>query len=247
MFKKTVAIATMALLAMPAIGQAANNNKLRWDLSEPTCVPLNVSTGAKDVHVGSNNVHVPGISAPKVCLTSDTKLNGTPTVTAYDNCGTTCFAVRVADINASADLKVELSYNEDNVSKSITIDPDPIDVGRDLEEVCISNYDAGMPDPCMIHLTSPSDLKAKGGLRQAALRWTPGGETYGRSVQTTYEVWRSTGTDLEAFEMVAEGLTETSFTDTGLSRRASYNYFVVAVDAEGNRSGGSNLAQATTT
>lgn len=247
MFKKTVAIVTMALLAIPAAGHAAGKAKLKWDLSEPTCVPLNVSTGAKDVHVGSNNVHVPGISNPQVCLTSDTKVNGTPTVTAYDDCGTACFAVRVADINASADLKVELTYKEDGVSKSVAVDPDPIDVGRDLEEVCISNYDVGAPDPCVITLTSPSDLKAKGGLRQASLQWAPGGEAYGRNVEMTYEVWRSTGTEFEAFEMIAEGVMETRFIDTGLARRTTYNYFVVAVDAEGNRSGGSNLAQATTT
>lgn len=246
MFKKTVAIITMALLAIPAVGLAANK-KMKWDLSDPMCVPLPVSTGAKDIHVGSNHIHLPGRSDPKVCLTSDSKLTGTPTVTAYQNCGSTCFAVRVADINAAADLKVELTYNEDGKPQSIGVDPDPVDLSRDLEEVCISNHDSGTPDPCVISLTSPSSLKAKGGPRQVALRWSPGGEAYGRSVQTTYEVWRGTGTELEAFELIAEGVTETSFLDTGLQRGSTYSYFVVAVDADGNRSGGSNMAQATTT
>lgn len=247
MLKKTVAIVTMALLPIPAASLAATNKKIGWDPSEPICTPLPVSVGEQNIHIGGTHYRLPGRSDLKACVTSDSKVNGTPTVTPYSTCGTTCFAARVADIHAYEDLNVELTYKEDGQPKSIAINPDPIDVGRDLEEVCISNHDAGTPDPCLIHLTSPSDLTAKGGRREASLRWTPGGEAYGRNVETTYEVWRGTGTELEAFELVAEGLTETRFLDTGLARRATYNYFVVAVDAEDNRSGGSNLAQATTT
>jgi hypothetical protein len=245
-FKKTVAIVTMALVAMPAAGQAASKKDMAWDASEPICVPVAVSTGTQNIHVGSHSFHVPGIRDPKVCLTSDTKLNGTPTVTPYSNCGILCFALRVTDFNISEDLRVELSYQTDGKSQTVSLHPDPIDVGRDLEEVCVSNHDPGTPDPCVITLTSPTDLKVKGGKRQLSLNWTPAGEAYGRNVQTTYEVWRSMGTELATFEMIASGVTETSFLDTGLARRTTYSYFVVAVDAEDNRSGGSNVARATT-
>ena len=247
MFKKTVAIVTMALLAIPAASLAATQNDFRWDGTEPICTPLPVSLGEQDIHIGSTHYRLPGRTNFKACVTSDSKVDGTPTVTPYSSCGTTCFAVRVADISAYKDLNVEVTYQEDGQSKSIGVDPEPIDVGRELEEVCISNHDAGTPDPCLVHLTSPSNLKAKGAKRQVSLRWTPGGEAYGRNVQTTYEVWRGTGTELEAFEMIAAGVTEPAFLDSGLARRAGYSYFVVAVDADGNRSGGSNVAQGTTT
>ena len=247
MFKKTVAIVTMALLAIPAAALAANQDNIGWDGSEPICTPLPVSLGEVNIHVGTTQYRLPGRTNFKACVTSDSKVDGTPTVTPYSACGTACFAVRVADISAYNDLNVQITYLEDGESKSIGVDPDPIDVGRELEEVCISNHDAGTPDPCLVHLTSPSDLKAKGAKRQVSLRWTAGGEAYGRNVQTTYEVWRGTGSELEAFEKIAEGVTETTFLDTGVARRTTYSYFVVAVDADGNRSGGSNMAQGTTT
>lgn len=247
MFKKTVAIIAMALLAIPAVGQAASKKSQGWNPGDALCVPIPISTSAKDVHVGTTHVHVAGRNEAKVCVISDSKLNGTPTVTPYNNCGTGCFAVRVADINVSADLKVELTYKEDGEPKSISYDPDPIDLGRDLEEICVSNHDAGTPDPCVITLTSPNSLKAKGGPGEVSLRWSPGGEAYEREVQATYEIWRGTGSELDTFEKIAEGVAETRFLDSGLARKTTYSYFVVAVDAEGNRSGGSNMASATTT
>ncbi|MDP9067051.1 MAG: fibronectin type III domain-containing protein [Actinomycetota bacterium] len=246
MFKKTVAIITMALLAVPAVGYAAAGNSKKSNGPEPVCVPLPVSTDAKDIHIGTTHIHVPGLKDIRGCVTANEKVSGTPTVTSYSNCGSACFAVRVADVNASADLKVELLYKEDGTQKSVAVDPDPVDVARDVEEVCISNHAAGTPDPCVVTLTSPSNLKAKGGSKQVALRWSAAGEAYGRQVSTTYEVWRSTTGELDSFEMIAEQVTDTSFLDTALARRTTYSYFVVAVDESGNRSGGSNVATATT-
>lgn len=247
MFKKGVAIVTMALLAIPAVGQAASKKNQGSAPGDTLCVPIPLSTSAKDIHIGPNHIHLAGRSEPKACVTSDSKITGTPTVTPYNNCGTGCFALRVADISVSADLKVELTYKEDGEPKSISYDPDPVDLGRDVEEVCVSNHDAGTPDPCVTTLTSPSSLEARGAKRQVSLRWAPGGEAYGRDVETTYEVWRGTGSELETFEKIAEGVTDTRFLDTGLARKTTYSYFVVAVDGEGNRSGGSNIASATTT
>ena len=245
MQKKLVAAVTVAVVMLPVMGHAAGRRQIE-NRTERVCAALPVGTGAKNIHVGPNRVHVPGLDGIKACAEFDVKLNGTPTVTPYDNCGTGCFAVRVADIRAYQDMKVELVYREDAKQKSVTVDPDPTDVTRDLEEVCISNHDVDAPDPCVITLTSPSDLQAKGQQQQVALKWTPAGEAYGRSVSTTYEVWRNTTDDLESFEMVAEGLSDTRFVDAGLQRKSNYSYYVVAVDENGNRSGGSNIATATT-
>ncbi len=246
MHKKVFAIITMALLVVPAVGNAAGTRKSAGSNPNEVCVRLPVSTDAKDIHVGGNNIHVPGLSKIRACAVSDVKLNGTPTVTRYDNCGSACFAVRVADVQAYADLKVDVRYREDKTEKSVPVDPEPIDVTRDLEEVCISNYDPDAPNPCVITITSPSDLKAKGGVRQVALRWSAAEEAYGRSVTTTYQVWRNTRTDLDTFEMVADGVTDTKFVDSGLRRNTAYSYYVVAVDENDNRSGGSNVATAKT-
>ncbi len=245
MHKKLIAALTMAVVIVPAVGHAAGRTNT-GRAPERACASLPVSTGATNIHVGPHHVRVPGLDSIKACVEWDVALTGTPTITPYENCGTACFAVRVADIRAYQDMKVELVYREDAKQKSVSVDPDPTDVTRDLEEVCISNHDVDAPDPCVITLTSPSDLQAKGQQQQVALKWTPAGEAYGRSVNTTYELWRNTTEELESFEMVAEGLTDTRFVDTGLERKSSYSYYVVAVDDNGNRSGGSNIATATT-
>ena len=243
MFKKTVAFVTTALLVAPGAGVASERT---MKVPNPLCVPLPVSTSAKDIHVGEEHVHLAGRTNIRVCATTDHQVGGTPTVTAYDNCGTGCFAARVADVSAAADLKVEVLYKEDDEDKAVAVDPDPIGLGRETEEICISNHDAGTPDPCTIHLTSPSDLRATGGAKQVTLRWKPGGEAYGRDVVVTYEVWRSTTTELDTFEMVGAGVERPAFVDTGLTKKTRYWYFVVAVDENGNRSCGSNAAEATT-
>lgn len=246
MYKKGLAIITMALLVVPAVGNVAAARKGASGQTDELCVALPVGSDPKEIHVGPNHVHVPGLSAIQACLASDVNLNGTPTVTPYPNCGTACFAVRVADIRAYTDLKVEVRYREDQVERSIGVDPDPVDVTRDLEEVCISNHGVDAPDPCVVTITSPSGLKAKGGVRQVALSWSAAQEAYGRKMTATYQLWRNTSTDVETFEMIAEDIAGTKFVDSGLSRKTTYSYYVVAVDENGNRSGGSDIATATT-
>lgn len=243
MLRKTFVLVLTALLVAPGAVLAAGRDLNRPDTM---CVPVPISTSAKDAHVGSLHLHLAGRSDIRACVTTAHEVGGTPTVTAYENCGSACFAVRVSDLSAAADVKVELLYTEDGEAKSVPVDPEPVGLGQDTEEVCISNHDAGTPDPCVINLTSPSELRADGGAKQVSLRWKPGGEAYGRSVTTTYEIWRSTTTELESFEMVASGVTTTDFMDTGLTKKTAYSYFVVAVDEDGNRSAGSNMARATT-
>lgn len=244
MRRKVLITGLVALMLVPVAAFASGKE------ARPTttmCVPLPISTDAKDVHVGDEHVHLPGRTEPKVCTTLDNEVSGTPTVTRYDNCGNSCFAVRVSDVRAYSDVKVEITHKEDGKEQRVVVDPEPVDLVRDIEEICISNHSAGTPDPCVLTITSPSDLKAKGGSGQVALRWTAAREAYGRSVSTTYELWRNAASnDLESFELIAEDLTETSFLDSGLERKTTYSYYVVAVDDNGNRSGGSNVATVTT-
>ncbi len=245
MVKKLVGLVVIGLLLTPAAAWGAKKNE-GGSGSTITCVPLPVATGAVDIHVGDQHYHVPARSEPKVCVTLDNQVQGTPTVTRYDNCGDTCFAVRVADVRAYSDVKVEITHKEDGQQQSVALDPDPINLTKEVDEVCISNHSPGSPDPCVMTITSPSNLKAKGGTKQVSLSWTEAREAYGRDLETTYELWRSTSEDLETFEQVATSTT-TSFVDSGLAKKTTYYYFVVAVDGNGNRSGGSNMASATTT
>lgn len=242
MTRKLLGIAVIGLLMTPISASGAIRDVAR----STTCLPLPVSTDAKDIHVGNQHYHVPGRTDVKVCTTVDHDVKGTPTLTPYENCGSACFAVRVSDVRAYADVAVELSYKEDGMPKSIPVDPSPVDLGRDIDEVCISNHSAATPDPCVVNILSPTDLRAQGGAKQVALRWSAAKESYGRAVvEPSYEVWRNTSEDLETFELVATTQT-VNFTDIGLRKKTTYWYFIVAVDKEGNRSGGSNLASATT-
>jgi len=243
MARRALGIVLVGMLMLPiaasagVIGGSADTTTM--------CVPLPISTDAKDIHIGDKHIHVPGRTDPKVCVTLDHEVQGTPTVTRYDSCGNSCFAVRVSDVRAYADVKVEVTYKEDGQPMSVPVDPDPIDLTREVDEICVSNHSAGTPDPCVFTITSPSDLRAKGGVRQVNLRWNAAEEAYGRDLDTSYEVWRSTSEDLETFEPVATSV-ETRFVDSDLAKQTTYYYFVVAVDQKGNRSGGSNLASATT-
>lgn len=242
MVKKLVGIAVVGFLLMPVAAWGANKSRAE---NTTTCVPLPVATDAKDIHVGGHHYHVAARSDINVCVTLDNQVQGTPTVTRYDNCGNTCFAVRVADVRAYSDVKVEVTHKEDGNAQSIGVDPNPIDLTGDIDEVCVSSHSAGSPDPCVMTITSPSDLRAKGGSKQVSLTWTEAKEAYGRDLETTYELWRSTSEELETFEQVATSST-TSFVDSGLKKKTTYYYFVVAVDENGKRSGGSNMASATT-
>lgn len=243
MVRKLLVITVIGSLMVPVA--AAGAVRERSERKTTMCVPLPVATSAKDIHVGSQHYHVPGRTELKVCVKVDADVQGTPTVTPYSNCGNVCFAVRVSDVRAYSDVGVELSWKEDGEPKSVPVDPPPVDLTRDVDEVCISNHDAGTPDPCVITILSPSDLQAQGEQRQVALTWSAAKESYGRQLDLSYEIWRNTDEELEGFEQIATSTT-TRFVDMGLARRTTYWYFVVAVDEEGRRSAGSNLAAATT-
>lgn len=73
------------------------------------------------------------------------------------------------------------------------------------------------------------------------LRWNPPPPTAGSTV-VSYEIYRSQ--EDGAFEKLASGVTTPSYIDGAVSSGRTYNYFVRAVDTQGNASPPSNQASA---
>lgn len=89
--------------------------------------------------------------------------------------------------------------------------------------------------------TSPADLTATAGKRKVSLSWTASTDSGGSGL-AGYEIWRSTsaaGTFLKIATTAS-----TSYANSGLTRGATYWYYVVAYDRAANRSAPSNTASA---
>jgi hypothetical protein len=213
------------------------------DEEQTTCAPVPVSIDSKDIHLLDRTIHVGGRSKIKVCATTEVQADATPTITFFKNCGDACFAVRMARVQAYENLKVEITWNEDGQSNSMQVDPDPLDLSKEVGDVCVSNHAEGTPDPCIVTLVSPSNLTAKAGRGRVALSWSPASESYGRTSGLQYEIWMSETGAPDSFIQIATSPT-TSLVDKGLTRGTQRYYFVVAFDSSGNRSGGSNVASA---
>ena len=237
---KKAAVTLAGLAAAASLIPAAAFGRTPDD-EQRVCVPVPVTVDSKDIHAGGQTIHVGGRSQIKVCAITDIRVDATPTITFFKNCGSACFAVRMAKVDAYEDLRVELTWREDGVNYSTTVDPDPLDLSKELDDICVSNYSDGSPDPCVVSLTSPSGLTAKAGRGRIALTWSPASETYGRTSNLQYEIWASDTGDADTFSQIATA-PSTSFVDKGLARGTQRYYYVVAFDSNGNRSGGSNVA-----
>jgi hypothetical protein len=156
-----------------------------------------------------------------------------------------CFSARLSGVTVSEDFRVELRFTQDSEVKIIQIDPDPVGLDRPLDEICVSYHDPAAPDPCLVSIGSPSDLQAKGRVGRVALAWTESSETYGRTVELTYEIYRSVTGEADSFSLIGT-TSEPKFVDRGLGSGQQLWYFVAAVDAQGNRSAGSDTATART-
>lgn len=229
-------IAAASLIPAAAFGRTP-------DEKQQTCAPVPVSIDSKDVHALGRTIHVSGRSDIKVCATSEVRADATPTITFFKNCGDACFAVRMARVQAYEDLKVEITWREDGKANSQTVDPDPIDLSKEIGDTCVSNHAPGTADPCVVSLVSPSNLAAKAGRSKIGMKWSPASETYGRTSGLQYEIWVSETGAPDTFTHLTS-TASTSFTETSLPRGTQRYYFVVAYDSDGNRSGGSNVASA---
>ena len=241
MGKKAAAIVAGLVVAASFIPAAAAFGSP--DPQQTTCAPVPASVDAKDVHVGSQTVHVGSRSQIKVCATTDVRVNVTPTITFFKSCGDPCFAVRMARVEAYQDLEVELTWHEDGADQATTVDPDATDLSKDVGDICVSNHADGTADPCVVTLVSPSNLTARGRRGRINLSWTAASEAYGRTTGLQYEVWMSETGAPDSFALVGKTAT-TKFAEPALARGTQHYYYVVAFDSDGNRSGGSNVATA---
>lgn len=187
---------------------------------------------------------VPAISNIQVCVTSDTIAEVVPVVTNQAACGSPCFTVEIAGLNVEETLALKIDLSLDGQMQEIALNPatigvDPANSGR----LCVIGV--GTPDPCTDRVLPPTNLAAAPGRRgkagQVALNWSPATST--QSTIAGYQIWRSSSNEPGTFEAVGTS-TSTSFVDTGLNKGASYWYYVVAWDGNGNYSPASNTASA---
>jgi chitodextrinase len=87
---------------------------------------------------------------------------------------------------------------------------------------------------------APTGLIATAGPGSVSLDWADNSEPD----LASYSLYRST-TSGGGYSLVAEGLTSSQYSDTGLSGGTTYYYVVTAKDTSGNESGDSNEASAT--
>lgn len=209
------------------------------------CVEIPVDTPVVDLVAAGQRVKVPSKGNPSLCVRWDSKVAGTPTITYFKNCGDVCAAVRLEDIEVSQDIAMRVRYEDDGKEQSIALHPDPVNVTQAGQETCIAVYAPDKPSPCDVLITAPSDLTASPGRRHVDLAWSPSTEANGRDMKITYEIWRSTNDGSNSFVNVTT-TQEPTFTDTGLDRKTTYSYYVVAVADSGHRSSGSETVAATT-
>lgn len=209
------------------------------------CVEVPVSTPVLEINAGGQKIKVPSKGKPAVCVEWDSKISGTPTITYFNNCGSLCAAVRLEDIDISQDLAMRVTYEDDGKQQSVALNPDPVNVSQAGQEQCIALYDPDKPSPCDILITAPSDLTATPDRRAVSLAWSPSKEANGRKVTLSYEVWRGTSDGPDTFVQVTT-TPETGFVDSGLERKTTYWYYVVAVADSGHRSSGSETVSVTT-
>lgn len=209
------------------------------------CVEIPANTPVVDIVAGGERVTVPSKGDPSLCVTWDSKAEGTPTITYFKNCGEVCAAVRVADLNVRQDLAMSVRFRDGDKEHSFALDPDPVNITQAGQETCIAIYAPDKPSPCDVLITSPSDLTADASRREVNLEWAPSREANDRDVEIQYEIWRGTDDGSESFVNV--GTTSApAFRDSGLERKTTYWYYVVAVADSGHRSGGSEIVSVTT-
>ena len=242
MFKRTSAALAIAALAIGAsallAGQAGAARERLQD-----CRGVTVKTDGINIHAAGQTIRVPATGNPQLCVTWEREINGTPTVSFYTNCGSLCFAVRVADVVVYEDIDLEISFVQDGTRHSVPVNPDPIGLVKEVEEICLSMHADGSSDPCLSGVTRPTDLSAQARKNRIELKWTASTATGDESV-TGYSIYRSTTGEADSFEKV-NSTTATSFKDSTVTPRTSYTYYVVALDSKGGESASSDTASAT--
>ncbi|HWC15288.1 MAG TPA: hypothetical protein VG929_11965 [Actinomycetota bacterium] len=173
-----------------------------------------------------------------VCVDVNVTADVAPEVAQYDDCGDPCYAVIVRDFDIKGDSKIDISYKVDGQPVTQAYDPEPVSQKVGNGRLCLVEV-GGPPNPCSERITTPKSLTATSSKGRVALSWKRSIDT-GNDNLLGYEIWRSE--DGTTFGQLAT-LAETSFVDSAVEKGKQYWYYVVAFDAEGNRSQASNTAQ----
>lgn len=235
--KKILGLLAVSVLLIAACGvDNAETPAALEDVQADQCVnvPVNVPS------VGILGQRVQSVSDLRVCTDVQVSAGIVPEVQQFDDCGSPCLAVVVNDFDIKGDAKVTIDYKADGQqAPTTTFDPEPVGQKVGNGRLCVASV-GGPPDPCAERLTTPKPLSATAGRKQIALSWKRSVDT-GNNNLLGYEVWRSEdGTTFGQLTTIGQ----TSFVDTAVTKGTTYWYYVVAFDAEGNRSEASNTAQA---
>lgn len=240
--KKLFALLAVSIFLIAACGgDNTETNATLEDVEASPCLEVPVDVPSVSI-LGQR---VKSVSDLKVCAVISAGTGIVPEVQQFDDCGNPCAAVVVNNFDIRADAKITIDYKQDGQQvPTTTFDPEPVNQKVGEGRLCLVGVggDADTPDPCAERLTTPRALTGTPGRKQIALSWRQSVDT-GNDNLLGYEVWRSM--DGTTFEQLAT-IAETTFADSGLTRQTAYYYYVVAFDADGNRSQASNTAQVTT-
>jgi hypothetical protein len=244
MRRVAAALAVMAMVGAACGGSGGEdsiNPAAFEDVAVSECVKAPVSVGGISV-LGSHRIE--GISDLEVCVDVRAAAGVIPQVVNQPDCGSPCFTIEIRNFNVMADHKVEVKMKRDGKDvPPITYDPAPVNQGDEGQRICVVGY-GGPPDPCTERVTTPKQLEATAGKTKVSLQWKASTNTVDGNV-SGYEIWRSPTGEEATFGLVTT-VPSTSAVDSGLVRKTQYWYYVVAIDADGNRSAASNIATVTT-
>lgn len=235
--RKVVGLLAVAVVSIAACG---GNSQTPGDAAfEDVAVNQCVNPPVRIPGIGVLGQKVTGtITDLEVCVDVAVTADVAPEVVQYDDCGDPCYAVIVRDFDIAGDSKINVSYKADGQAVEQTYDPEPVGQKAGNGRLCLVEV-GGPPNPCSERITTPRSLTATSGKRQVALTWKQSIDT-GNDNLLGYEIWRSE--DGTTFGQLTT-LAETTFVDTNVVKGKQYWYYVVAFDAEGNRSQASNTAQ----
>lgn len=240
--KKLLALLAVSVFLIAACGgDNTETNAALEDVEAAPCVEVPVDVPSISI-LGQR---VKSVSDLKVCTVISAGTGIVPEVQQFDDCGNPCYAVVVENFDIRADAKLTIDYKQDGQQvPTVSYDPQPVNQKVGNGRLCVIGVggNSDVPDPCAERLTTPKPLTGTATRKQVALSWKRSIDT-GNDNLLGYEVWKST--DGTTFTQLAT-IAETTFADTGLTRNTTYYYYVVAFDAEGNRSQASNVAQVTT-
>ena len=244
--RKIFAGLTIALMVATACGGGdddSTNAATLEDVAVSECVKAPVTVGSISI-LGQHRIE--GISDLEVCLDANVRAGLVPQLIEQPDCGNPCFTIEVRNFDVASDSRIEIKMKRDGKDVApISFDPPALNpTSGQGGRVCVVGYGDGR-DPCAEYLTTPKNLTTHATKKQVALRWSPSKDT-GDDDVIGYEIYRSTtGEDPVTFVLHTTA-TEAAAVDTDVTRKTQYWYYVVAIDADGNRSTASNVAKATT-